>query len=123
MVRQYLDNMLSENVQNIRQSCKLYQGSHEKLYSVIDVRCKNISVRKNPLRHLPGRCHCITYLGSALRVTKLQIHKKRLIILCTWMSSSYLQNTPKEWETLIQTIRIYSQDIGIEFVIGNVACS
>ena len=46
--------------------------------------------------------------------TNLLNHKKRLISLCIRITSNCLQKMKKNW-SLIQTIRIYSQDIGMEF--------
>ena len=38
----------------------------------------------------------LNYLGSALGATNLQNHKKRLIILCTWTTPSYLHKGLKK---------------------------
>ena len=48
-------------------------------------------------------------------------HKKRSIIKSTWMTSHYLQKNEKELETLIHAVRIYNQDIGMEFGIEKYA--
>ena len=42
--------------------------------------------------------------------------KKRSITKYTWMTSNFAKNE-KELETLIHAVRIYSQDIGMEFSI------
>ena len=54
------------------------------------------------------------YLGVHWGLQNLQNHKKNLITFCTFLTSSSLKNENK-LETLIQTIRIYSQDIGMEW--------
>ena len=38
------------------------------------------------------------------------------------MTSNYLQKYEKDLETLIQAVRIYSQDLGMDFGIENVQC-
>ena len=43
--------------------------------------------------------------------TNLQNRKKRLITLCTWGTTSNCLLKEKELDSLIQRIRIYSQDI------------
>ena len=52
--------------------------------------------------------------------TNLVNPKKRLLTLCTWRISKYLQKNEKELKILIQTIRKYSQDLGKYFHIKNV---
>ena len=47
--------------------------------------------------------------------------RKRSTTWCTWVTSNFSAKNEKEWKTLIQTVRIYSQDIGIEFGIEQCA--
>ena len=51
-----LDNKLSQNVQNITWSHKLYRPDHENLESGPDSRRKKHSWNKDPKRHFPRRC-------------------------------------------------------------------
>ena len=44
-----------------------------------------------------------------------QNHKKRLTTLYTWMISRYLPKMKNNPEALIQTVKIISQDIAMEF--------
>ena len=47
-----LDNRMSENVQDIRQSHKIHYGNTEKQESEINSRGKNFSRGESPERHL-----------------------------------------------------------------------
>ena len=53
------NNHLSQNVQDIRQSHKVYQKIIKKLECTMDSRRKNFSYSKNPMRYIPGRCTVI----------------------------------------------------------------
>ena len=59
--------------------------------------------------------HSVTSLGKSQPDTNSVNRKKRSTTWCTWTTSNCLQNSKKELDTLIQTVRIYSQDIGMEF--------
>ena len=50
-----LDNKLSQNVQNITWSHKLYRENHENLQSGIDSRRKKLSWSKDPQRYISRR--------------------------------------------------------------------
>ena len=41
--------------------------------------------------------------------------RKKSTTWCTWTTSNFLLKNEKELENLMQTVRIYSQDIGMEF--------
>ena len=60
------------------------------------------------------------YTGGG--ATNLLNRKERLITLCKWTATSLLQKNEKELETLIQTIRIDTKNIRIEFGIENTLC-
>ena len=51
-----LDNILSQNVQNITWSHKLHRNDHEDLERGADSRRKKISWKKIPKRNFPRRC-------------------------------------------------------------------
>ena len=46
---------------------------------------------------------------------KLRKSQEKINPLMSWMTSNYLQKNEKELETLIHSVRMYSQDIGMEF--------
>ena len=54
-----LDNKMSQNVQNITWSHKLYWENHDDLESWIDSRRKKLGRNKDSKRHFPRRCTII----------------------------------------------------------------
>ena len=51
MVPTKSDNRFSKNIQDIRQSHKIHQGSNEKMVSGINSKRKNFSCGENPKRY------------------------------------------------------------------------
>ena len=66
-----MDNRLLQNVQDIRQSHKVYRGNQKKLEGGIDSRRKRISWGKNPERNLPGRCNITITICNSDDTTEL----------------------------------------------------
>ena len=64
-----------------------------------------------PLNHIPRKC------TAGCKLSKLQEKNQspnhQLQTVC--------QNK-KEWETLLNTVRIYNQETGMEFVMENATC-
>ncbi len=76
-----------------------------------------------PEGHLPERCSLtimiliaiMQYLSSAIEATHFLNPKKKIHHLIYMDDIKLFAKNNKEFETLIQTIRIYSQDIGMGF--------
>ena len=66
-----LDDRLSENVQDIQQSHKAYQGNHERLGSGTDSKKKKLSWGENPEKYLPGRCAITIIICNSNDATEL----------------------------------------------------
>ena len=129
-----LDNKLPQNVQNITWSHKLYRENHEKLESGIDSRRKTLSWNKYPKRYI--------FRGDALSPLLFIIATMPLNYILRKCTAGYklsrsqekinhltyiddiklFAKKEKELETLIHTVTIYSQDIGMEFGIENAQC-
>ena len=117
-----LDNRLSQNVPNIRRNHKVYREYHGKLEGATESRKKKLSregsSRKMCYHHyylLSRWCLCVTYLGNALKDTNFLNRKK------TQRPNEHFAKNEKELETLIQVVRIYSDETGIEFDIEKCA--
>ena len=108
-----------------------------KSYSLLRRPCKpgqwnwhqegKLSRGKDPKRHIPGRCTITITICNRHNATQphpYEIHsrftnslncRKRSNTWCTWTTLKLFAKNEKELETLIQTVRICSQDIGMEF--------
>ena len=71
-----MENRLSENVQNFRQSQKFHLESHRKLNDEVDSGRINPSKGKNPKKHLHGRLTFTIAFRYSNDVTKLYILTK-----------------------------------------------
>ena len=127
-----LDNKLSQNVQNIRLSHNLYRKNHENLEREIDRRGKSLSETKiksgifqgdelSPLLFIIAMIplNCILRKCTAgYKLTKLQEKINHLMYMD---DIKLFAKNEKELVTLIHAIRIYCQDIGMEFAIEKCA--
>ena len=104
----YLDNRNTENVQNIGLSHKLHHRGHEKVESGINSMRKTlvkVKIQRSifqgnallPLLFVIAMIPLTYILRKCAGVMNLQNQKKILIILCTWMTSSYLSEMKKNW--------------------------
>ena len=66
-----------------------------------------------PLNHILRKC------SAAYKLSKSQ---EKVNHLMSMDNIELFAKNEKELETLIHTVRIYSQDIGMEFCIKNVSC-
>ena len=124
--------MLSQNVQNIRGSHKLHRENYENLESGIDSRRGKLSWRKDPKSYIPRRypitdtthnCH------DATQPHTLEIHSGIQTLSIAGKDKSpnvygrikLFAKNEKELETLIHTVWIYSEAIGMEFGIEKCA--
>ena len=125
-------NTLSQNVQDIRQSHKVYRENMGKLESRIESRRKKFSWGKNPERNIPGWCSVIIicYSNDATqshtqemrgRIQNYKISRKDQSPNVYGRLRTVYQKMKKGLETLIQAVRIYSQEIGMEFGIERCA--
>ncbi len=62
----------------------------------------------------------LSFKGNALGV-KFTKSQEKINTLCTWRITTYLPKNYKELETLIQTLKIYSPNIGMGFGIEKCA--
>ena len=128
-----LNTTLSQNVQNITWSHELHRKDHANLESGVDSRRKKISWNWDPKRDFPRRCTItltihigIIPLNHILRkctaVYKLSRSQEKInhIMYKDDIKLLFAKNE-KELETLIHAVRIYSQDIGMEFGIEKCA--
>ena len=127
-----LDSRLSKNVPGIWQSHKIYQRNHDKQESGIDSRRKNFSRGENPVKHLPGRCTFPITICNGNDATQLytqEVHRGLQVYKIPWKNNHlmykdvirlFVKNV-KELKILIQTIKIYCQDTGMEFYIEKCA--
>ena len=109
-----LDNRLSQSVQDIRRSQKVHRRNHEKLESGLSAGRKSLTEVKiqsgtflrdatqSYTRKCPGR----------YKLYKSQENINHLMYL---NDIKLFAKNEKEPKTLIQAVRIYSQDIGMEF--------
>ena len=77
-----LDNRISKNVQNIRQSYKLHHESHGKMECGINSRMTNSRCGKNPKWHLPRRLTLTITLSYNNEVTPSytqEMHAEELV--------------------------------------------
>ena len=116
-----LDNKLTQNVQNITWSYKLYWQNHENLERGIDSRRKKLCWNKDPKRDFPRRCTITLTIHNCHEATQTHTQKmhsrikilvdckKRSITWCTWVTSNYFQNMKKNrklWYTQLEyTVR------------------
>ena len=116
-----LDNTLSQNVQDIQQS---HQENHENLESENDSRRKKLYWGKDPERlgdelslllfviAIMPLNHIIRKYTGRYKISKLQEKINHLIYMD---DIKLFAKNEKELKTLIQAVRIYSQNIGMEF--------
>ena len=64
---------------------------------------------------LEQRCHAVTYLGKCTGDYKLANSQGKIYHLMYMDDMKLFAEKEKEMETLIQTKRIYNQNIGTEF--------
>ena len=112
-----LDIRLSQNVQNITWSHKLHQTDHENLESGADSRRKKHSWNKDPKMDFPRRCTIALTIHNSHDATEPHTQKMH----CRIQTQQIFLKNEKELETLIHAVRIYSQDIGMEFGIEKCA--
>ena len=123
-----MNNRLSKNVQDIRWSHKVYRKYHGKLESLTDSRREKLSWEENPEKDLPGRCAiiftiCNNYdaLNHLLRKSTdgYKLHKSQEKINYIYMDHiKQLTKNEKQLETLTQAVRIYCEDMRMEFSMG-----
>ena len=117
-----------ENVQNIRKNPKLYEECHGKLANVINSRRWNFSWNQNPGRLLSSfpttAIHYDTtqLLSKSTVDNKLSKSQEKITQIIYMDDIKLLAKNENKLETLIQTIRIYSQDIWMEDSRENVQC-
>ena len=125
-----LENKLSQNVQNITWSHKLHRENHENLESWIDSRRKKLDWNKDPKMYFQMRwaitliihncqIHILRKCPAGYKLSRSQEKINHLMYLD---DIKLFAKNEKELETLIHTVRIYSQDIGMEFGIKDVPC-
>ena len=124
-----LNNKLPQNVQNITWSHKHYRENHENLESGVDNRRKKLSWSKDPKRYFSRRLLFIIAmmpLNHILRKCsagyKLCRSYEKINHLMYMDDIKLFAKNEKELKTLIHAVRIYSQDIGMEFGVQNVPC-
>ena len=124
-----LDNKLPQNVQNIIWSHKLHRENHENLESGINSKRKKLTWNKDPKMYFPRRCpiihncHDVTQphtqkMHSRIKLSRAQGNINHLMYMD---EIKIFAKNEKELETLIHAVRIYSQDIRIEFGIEKCA--
>ena len=117
----------SQNVYDIRRSHNVYREYHEQLERGTDSRRKKLSRGENPERDLPGKCAITFTIFNSNDATESHapvnsdfINSK--INLLMYMDDIKLfDENEKELETLIEVVRIYIENIGIEFGIEKCA--
>ena len=116
---------MSGNVQNIQQSHKLHHKCHCKMENRIDSGRTNPSNGKNPKTHPQGDSHLpllfvivMMTLNSVLRMCTKGNKFTKSQEKTYHVDGIKVSAKNEELETLIEIIRIYSQDIGMEFDIG-----
>ena len=103
-----LDHRLFQNARDICQREKNHPGSNEKLESEIDKRRKDFYCGDNPGKYLPGKStFTITFFNTD---DAIESQEKINHLIYVEDIKLFVKNY-KELETLIQTIRIYCQDI------------
>ena len=112
-----MDNRVLTNVQDIWRGHKIYLGSHDKVEIWIDGKKKIISRSENPEMSLPARSAFTIIICNSDDAT--QLHRKRKFTKSQGKNNKimYMEDAKKKnaVETHIQKIRIYTQDIGMEF--------
>ena len=111
-----LDNKLSQDVQDIWRSHKLYWWNHKNFENGTDIRRKKLCCSKGPEKHIPVRCaFTISICNSMipLKLSKLQEKIKHLM----YMDGIKLFSKNKENWKLIHAVRIYCRGIVMEFCI------
>ena len=126
-----LDNKLSQNVQNIRWSHKLYRENHQNLVSEIDSRREKLSWSKDPKRYIPRRCTITITIYNCNDATKphtQEVHNRIQTYYSAVKDKSpdvhgRHQTVSQKWKRTgnSNTHRIYSEDIGIGFSIKKCA--
>ena len=132
-----MDNRVPENVQNIWQNHKLHHECHGKEESGIDSERTNPNNGKNPMKQLRGRfahATAIRYNNDAIQLndkkklyggeykfTKSQEKIYHLIYIDHIKILGKKNEKKRKLETLIQAIRIYSQNKGMKFIIEKCA--
>ena len=126
-----LDITLSQNVQNITWRHKLHRTDHEHLESGADSRRKKHTWNKDPKRHLPRRCTIIIFIIAMMPLNrifrkctagyKLSRSLEKINHQMYMDEIKFFAKNDKELETLIHAVRIYCQDIGMEFGIEKCA--
>ena len=127
-----LDTTLSQNVQNITWSHKLHWKDHANLESGADSRRKKLSRSKDPKRNFPSDALSPLLFIIAMMPFNLILRKCIAGYKLSWSQEKinhlmYMDDikpfakNEKELETLIHAVRIYSQDIRMEFGIEKCA--
>ena len=120
------ENKLPQDVQNITWSDKLYRKNHEELESGADNRRKKLSLNKDPKRYFPRKYTITLTIPNSHDATNHILKKCRAgykfsrsqeeINHRIYMDDiKQFAKNEKELETLTWAVRIYSQDIGMEF--------
>ena len=123
-----LDNRLSQNVQDIRLSHKVYGKYHRKLESRTDCRRKKLNWGENPDRDLLGKYAITISICKSDEAThwqfrkytvKYKFHKSQETIShLKYMNDIIrLAKNEKGFKALIEAKRIYSKDIRMEFAL------
>ena len=127
-----LDNKLPQNVQNIRQSHKLYRENHENLESGLTAGWRSLAEVKiesgifhgdvlSPLQFIIAMMPFNYILRKCTARYQFNKSQEKINHLMYMDNIVLFTKNEKELETLIQPVRIYSQDIGIEFGIEKCA--
>ena len=103
-----MENKLPQNIQNIILSHKLYGENHENLESGIDCRRNKRTIRN---------CHDATLPHTQKMHSRIQTFwsQENINHLMYMDDIKLFAKNEKELETLMHAVRIYSQDIGMEF--------
>ena len=127
-----MDTTQFQNVQNITWSHKLHRRDHENLESGTDNRRKKQSWNKDPKRYFPRRCTITLTIQNSHDATeqhspkmcngyKLSRSQEKINHLMYMDDIKLFAKNERELETLTHAVRIYSQDIGMEFGIEKCA--
>ena len=132
VLQSWLTNCLSQNVQNIRWSHKLYWENHENLKVELTARGRSLAEAKiqrgifqgdalSPLLFIIAMMPLNHILRKCTAGYKLSRSQEKINHLMYMDDIKLFAKNEKELETLIHTVRIYSQGIGIEFSIEKCA--
>ena len=110
-----LDKKMTQNIQDIGRSHKLYQENHENLEREIDSMRQNLSWNEDPGWYNPERCtititicNCVDNTQPQENQRLIQNRRKRTFTLYTWTTSNYLPKLNKNGHSFAVTENIKS---------------